>query len=158
MKKGLCIGIILGMALMFFGCHSVQNLSVSDIRKDTYFYREYSLNMSIDDINGALYKYASNCRPLTTLSIDPSNKREAMITVALMGWTDVSIILVIDFKENPEGTSTVKAYSYYSGWNGYADKVIKAIQHPEECLGKRKGDRTLDKAQKKRRRRSRGHR
>lgn len=129
------IFILLFVILAFVaGCHMLQNLTVDDIRNTKYFYREYTLDVSICEINKSLYAHASSCRPICNFKVNPENGHEAIITIGMTGFTDTSITFVMDFKENPQTSkTTIRAYSYHAGWRKYGDRVIRAIQNPGDC-------------------------
>lgn len=109
------------------GCASFQNLAASDLRIDKHFYKSYSIDHSIEEINSNLYKYNTNCRPLARLDINPTNRHTGTIQVSMPGLSDTSVIVVMDFEQVGDNKTNVKSYTYYPSWNSFPDKVIDAI-------------------------------
>ena len=114
------------------GCASFRNITAKEIRTDEYFHKTYETKKKIKEIETSLYTYSKECRQIPLLSIDNNNNKEAFITISQMGWTDWSVIVVMDFYENDDAT-IIKTYSYYSNPYDIIKKIINAIENPHYC-------------------------
>ena len=124
---------VLSLFVFLTGCASVQNLTVMDVQQEKYFYKQYEFNKSLDQIESAIYEYSTVCRSLGNFMRNPIEKNTAKMTVEGMGLTTSSVLVVLDFEEKSSNETILKAYTYYSGWQSYVDKVIKAVNSPQNC-------------------------
>ena len=123
---------ILSVAFLLFGCSALQNLTVDDVRQDKFLSVTRTYDLTIKQISQNLYRYNLKCSPLPDIKIDPSNPYKAILTTQSMGFTDLSIVTVVDFEQ--EGSKTlVKGYKYTSPLISYLDSIIWAIDYPHIC-------------------------
>lgn len=124
--------MVISFSVFLAGC-ILNNLTVQDIEQEKYLRKEYSLNKSLDDIESALYQYATNCRPLGEFMRNPAEKNKAKMISSIVGWTDMSVVYVLDFLESEPNSTKIRVYAYYSNWTWVSDKTIKAIKSPGIC-------------------------
>ncbi len=125
--------IIIHGSVLLAGC-ILNNHTVQDIEQTKYLRKEYSINKSLDNIESALYQYATNCRPQGNLMRNPAEKSKAKMIFSMVGWTDMSVIVVLDFWESEPNSTELKVYAYDGQFQHFfADKIIKAIESPGIC-------------------------
>ena len=127
--------MIICILILLSGCMAFQNLSMSDIKSDKYYYKSYVLKMPLKEIEVVLYEFGQRCRPLPEITTDPKSGKKAYISWNRYFTANPKIIGLMDFIENEDGTSTtVKAYWYYTSIDGkLSDRIISIIESPEEC-------------------------
>lgn len=122
----------LAAALLLAGCGQLQNVNVADIRNPEHLRSERDFPLSVQQIADALYKYGTICRDLPALRVDPTDPRNAYLTFPMMGLSDSSAGAHMTFQQVGQATH-VKAYTYYSSWTHYVDRVYAAIEQPDKC-------------------------
>lgn len=122
------------LAIIFLGgCSALQNLTVEDVRQPKFLAVTKTFNLSLTQISENLYKYDTKCPPLlTSLRISPANPDIGIITVTSMGITQASVVAVIDLRQDGKQT-TVKGYKYTTPLISNLERIIWAIDHPNEC-------------------------
>lgn len=129
--------LIFLLFIPLLGCSTLQNLTVDDVRQDKFLAVTQTYDLSIKQITQNLYQYDTKCSPLPdTIRIDPSNPNNGLLTVKSMGFTDVSIVAVVDFKQDGNKT-LVKGYKYTTPLISSLDSIIWAIDHPNTCYSVR---------------------
>ena len=119
------------------GCSTLQNLTVDDVKQDKFLAVTQTYDLTIKQIAQNLYQYDTKCSPLPdTIRIDPSNPNNGLLAVKSMGFTDVSIVAVVDFKQDGNKT-LVKGYKYTTPLISSLDSIIWAIDHPNTCYSVR---------------------
>ena len=122
---------------LLLGCSSLQNLTVDDVKQDKFLAVTQTYDLTIKQIAQNLYQYDTKCSPLPdTIRIDPSNSNNGLLAVKSMGFTDVSIVAVVDFKQDGNKT-LVKGYKYTTPLISSLDSIIWAIDHPNTCYSVR---------------------
>ena len=132
MKK---VSILLIITFLVSGCMAVQRLTMSDIRNEKYFYKSYVLDKKLIEIAEILYEFGQRCRPLPNLTIEPTSKKRGYISWKRYFTANPTIIGLMDFSENEEGTTTkINAYWYYTSIDGkLSDRIVSIIKSPDEC-------------------------
>ena len=136
-RKNIMKSLICLTFALLIGCSTLQNLTVDDVRQDRFLAVDRSYDLTIKQITQNMYQYDTKCSPLPgTIRIDPSNPNNGLLTVKSMGFTDVSIVAVVDFKQ--DGTKTlVKGYKYTTPLISPLDSIIWAIDNPSMCYSDR---------------------
>jgi hypothetical protein len=123
---------ILSFTFLLVGCSALQNLTVEDVRQEKFLSVTKTYDLTIKQISHNLYQYNLKCTPVPDLRIDPSNPNKAILTSNSIGFTDVSIVTVVDFQQ--EGSKTlVKGYKYTTPLISNLDSIIWAIDNPQTC-------------------------
>ncbi len=120
------------LLFLLAGCASFQNLTVDDVRQDKFLSVTKTYDLTIKQISQNLYQYNLKCTPLPDLKIDPSDPNRAILTSQSMGFTELSIVTVVDFQQNGSKT-TVKGYKYTTPLISNLDSIIWAIDNPKNC-------------------------
>lgn len=131
------IAALLVAPILLSGCSTLQNLTVEDVRQDRFLAETKTYDLTLKQLAQNLYEYDAKCTPLQgTLRVDPSNPNNGLLTVKSMGFTDVSIVVVVDFKQ--EGNKTlVKGYKYSTPLISSLDSIMWALDHPNTCYSVR---------------------
>ncbi len=120
------------ISFLVTGCSALQNLTVDDVRQNKYLSVTKTYDLTIKQISQNLYQYNLRCSPIPDLKIDPSDPNRAILTTNSMGFTDVSVVTVVDFQQ--QGTKTlVKGYKYTTPLISQLDSIIWAIDNPKSC-------------------------
>ena len=116
------------------GCGNYQNLNTADILKPEYVRRSEVLNMTIPQIQQALYDYSAKCTQVTALRVNPSNPNSAIYQTSMHGLTQANPAVIILFTQTGNRTQAV-GYTYYSnvGWQSQVDDIFDAIKDPTKC-------------------------
>ena len=120
--------------LPFFlmGCSTLQNLTVEDVRQDKFLSVTKIYDLTIKQISQNLYQYNLKCTPIPDLKIDPSDPNRAILTSQSMGFTELSVVTVVDFQQNGSKT-IVKGYKYTTPLISNLDSIMWAIDNPKTC-------------------------
>ena len=130
-KKIVCI-IFINLSVIS-GCVSFQNLTVKDLKKPENLRREKKFNLTIAQIQKAIFDYSKKCIQLKNILVDPQNPKFGIIAIDSMGLTQSNVGTLMEFKETPIGTEAI-GYSYYEGWAGIQiDRTFMAIENPTNC-------------------------
>lgn len=132
MKNTITI-FLLSLTAIFYGCHATQNLTVGDIRTQEHFYKQVEIKMSLAEIRQSIYQFVTTCRPLGDFHVDPNNNREAQMIFSAPGFSAMSAIVVMDFSEQADKSTSIKSYSFYSSWHSQIEVVLNAINQPKKC-------------------------
>lgn len=120
------------LLFLLVGCAAFQNLTVDDVRQDKFLSVTKTYDLTIKQIAKNLYQYNLKCSPLPDIKIDPSDPNKAILIFILPGFTDASVVNVVDFEQFGDKT-LVKGYKYTTPLIGWIDNVIWAIEHPQTC-------------------------
>lgn len=133
MKRLVTFSLML-TAFALSGCMATERLNMQDIRADQYFYKSYTIDKSIRQIAKILYDYSFKCRPEYGLAIDPATQKTAYWAHPRYFTSTPTIIGLTEFIEKDDGTTTVKAYWYYTNIDGVlSDRLIDIIRDNSTC-------------------------
>ena len=119
---------ILSIALLLVGCAALQNLTVDDVRQDKFLMVTKTYDLTLKQIVENLYQYDTKCTPLqSSIRIDPSNPNIGILTSNSMGLNSLSIVTVVDFKQDGNKT-LVRGYKYTLPLFTPLDNMIWAIE------------------------------
>lgn len=130
--KSLNLFTILFLQFLLIGCAAFQNLTVEDVRQDKFLSVTKIYDLTIKQISQNLYQYNLRCTPIPDLKIDPSDPNRAILTSQSMGFTELSVVTVVDFQQNGSKT-IVKGYKYTTPLISNLDSIMWAIDNPKTC-------------------------
>ncbi len=113
----------------------MQNLTISDLKTDENFYKEWFFDKTILEIAGDIYSFEKKCRSLSiSLDINPANSKEAQIVSVMPGWTQMNTVMLLEFKQDPiQRVTNVKSYSYSRGGRLNSDLYMRVVADPNTC-------------------------
>lgn len=122
------------LAVTLSGCGSLQNFTTEDIMTQEYERRSEVLDMTIPQIQQALYDYSAKCTQYPPLRINPSDSNKALFLTVMPGLTQANPAIIIQFTQSGQQTKVVSYSYYYSfGWPGQIDDIYEAIKDPKKC-------------------------
>lgn len=122
------------MVVLLAGCGNFQNVTVSDLRTPENQRAKGTLNMSILQIQTALYKYGTICRSLGSVDVDPSDAHRAQYTSYMPGLTKMSAATLVDFRQVGDHETRYTGYTYYRSAADLVTDVVSAIENPATCI------------------------
>lgn len=127
-------GCFVLLFLFLSGCGSWQNLTITDIAQPAYLRRTEVLDLTLPQIQKALYDYSAKCNLMPQLRIDPSNPNAAILQTEMMGLTQANPGIVIEFMQTGKQTKAI-GYSYYYNfaWPSAMERIFEAIKMPSKC-------------------------
>lgn len=121
-------------ALLFLtGCHGLKTLTPSDVRQKQHYYKTVKINKSIKDIEYDIYQHNMVCTKLPDFIVDPKDRRRGVMILGAPGPSDVSVIVLFDFREDRPEFTEVDIYTYYDWWRSYAEKMLSYVERPRTC-------------------------
>lgn len=141
MKSIISLILLLGLVnLITTGCATPPvpyNMKPKELKTENYFYKTWTLNKSIKEVQKQLSVYGENCGPHFSITADPLDPKKAKKQITLAGLTDTATVFIMEFSENENGSTTVNSWSNNSiiFKKTHADKMIQAIEDPYKCVG-----------------------
>ena len=141
MKIIVILTLLLGfVSLVIIGCATppvFYNMTPKELKTENYFYKTWTLNKNIREIQKQLSVHSENCGPHFGITVDPQDPQKAKVQRTLSGLTDLATVFIMEFNENENGSTTVNSWSNNSMIfrRTHADKLIQAIQDPYKCDG-----------------------
>jgi len=119
------------VSLILAGCAAVQNVTSYDLRTKQYHRISQTLPVSVEQIQGALFQHGLRCRPLD-IQVDPQDKRHAYMSLAAMGRSNASMIVLLEFQQSGNSTLAI-GYSFYETDKTVLEQWLRAISDPNYC-------------------------
>lgn len=114
-------------------CGQFQNLSTEDVTTTQYLRKTVVLDMTILQIQQAIYDYNSNCRrQLPEIRVNPSKPDSGIMVYSMMGLTQANPAVVIKFNQSGKKTNVV-GYTYYLSSESVINDTLDTIKNPTVC-------------------------
>ena len=112
-------------------------MTPKELKTEAYFYKTWTVNKSIREIQKQLSVHSENCGPYFGITVDPLDPKKARVQRTLAGLTDSATVFIMEFNENENGPTIINCWSNNSMMfrKTHADKLIQAIGDPYKCDG-----------------------
>ena len=140
MKK---IAILIFLFFLFYlfvaGCAAPPvwyNMTPKELKTDKYFYKQWTGNITIKEMQKRLNIYNGDCGNQFNIEVDPVDSKKARFQHTHAGLSKGATIFIMEFDENDNGITTIKAWSNNSiMWKKtHADRMLEAIENPYKCI------------------------
>jgi hypothetical protein len=127
-------------SLVLISCSSppvFYNMTPKQLKTEENLYKSWTVNKGIQEIQEQLSINGENCGPNFGIQVNQFNSKKAIYQRTIAGFSDSATIFVMEFDENKEGLTLIKAWSNDSIMfpKTFADKLIQAIHNPYKCDG-----------------------
>lgn len=122
------------LAIVLSACGAMQDLSTEDIIQPQYLRRSETLQMTIPQIQQAIYDYSAKCTQLLSLRVNPSEMETALYVETTMGLSRATPGIVVVFHQKGDKTQAASySYNYSFKWPGRINDIFEAIKNPSQC-------------------------
>lgn len=126
--------ILMGLLVFcLFACAPFQNLNMQDVRVAKNKIGDGTISYTLVDINNFIEKYNYNCNGTAKLVFDGDNKQLASYITYGMGFNQMNPYLIVDFKDNHDGTTEYNGYAVYAHYKYSLDELLGIIDRKGAC-------------------------